>query len=79
MADNAKCRECIYGTTLGRARNMVGCYYMNRTGHRRPCPAGEKCTVFIPREGKFNNREQFFADDAVTYGRCEGWHKEEEK
>lgn len=24
---------------------MTGCVYILRTGHRRPCPPGEACTV----------------------------------
>lgn len=75
--DNKKCRKCLYKTTLGHISDLVGCYYIGRTGHRRPCPAGEKCTVFVPEEDRYDNREQFFADDVVTYGQCNDWHKED--
>lgn len=45
-----KCYKCRYGTTV---ENMeVACLYILYTGERRPCPAGEGCTVYQRYKGQ---------------------------
>ena len=29
---------------------MTACVYILRTGHRRPCPPGERCTAYEPAQ-----------------------------
>ena len=51
---NRTCRACIYAMQLanaGTSKATVCCDYIGRTGHMRPCPAGDGCTEFRPREG----------------------------
>ena len=47
----AKCRACRYSASVdvGLEREMLtACVYILRRFERRPCPAGEACTVFEP-------------------------------
>ena len=39
------CDGCLYRETLNGYGQM--CAYILRTGHRRPCPPGEGCTVKV--------------------------------
>lgn len=44
-----RCKKCKYHSKIGGG---VMCDYMGVTNHRRPCMAGDKCTVFkkgVPR------------------------------
>lgn len=43
------CDNCVY---KGKVAGKPCCDYMIRTDHRRPCPAGDGCTVKVPREVK---------------------------
>ena len=55
MHDAGRCARCRYGRQvyLGESWEMaVMCAYLLRRYERRPCPAGEKCTVFEAKEGK---------------------------
>lgn len=42
----ARCKSCIYRTTL-TTDNDLACYYIVVTGKRRRCPAGDKCKRYI--------------------------------
>lgn len=49
MAD--LCRKCLYSceVNVGEEGEMLrACTYILHTGKRRPCKAGEECTVFCP-------------------------------
>lgn len=44
-----RCRSCRYatGVDLGQDCEMLtACVYILHNGKRRPCPAGEECTVY---------------------------------
>ena len=45
------CNNCIYSSVLSASTTRV-CNYLLATGKRRPCPAGEGCTVKETRGGK---------------------------
>lgn len=48
----AKCRKCYYsGPTNFKVdgKMLYSCDYFILTGARRPCPAGNACTVYSPR------------------------------
>jgi len=48
-----QCRHCCPTDLYIGRRQLRACVYLLDTGERRPCPAGEKCTVFSPKiEGK---------------------------
>lgn len=36
--------SCVYH---GKCAGMICCNYLLRTGHMRPCPAGDGCTVKV--------------------------------
>ena len=44
-----KCRRCFYSK---RAEGEWICTYLYEEQKRRPCPAGDECTVNIPRGGR---------------------------
>lgn len=46
--DKARCKNCAYSGRLSGAdgAGTLICDYILKTGHRRPCELGEKCTVF---------------------------------
>ena len=53
MAD--KCRSCLYSceVNVGEEGEMMrACVYILHNGRRRPCPAGEGCTVWRPVRGQ---------------------------
>ena len=46
-----RCRGCEYcysGLDMALCRSMPMCEYILKTGRRRACPAGERCTEFTP-------------------------------
>lgn len=50
-----KCWRCKYHspTMLSKdSEQQAACLYILLEGHRRPCPGGEECTVFMPRRGR---------------------------
>jgi len=50
-----RCRGCRYSfyADVGEEGAMLrACEYILQRGERRPCPPGEKCTVFEPRRGR---------------------------
>lgn len=61
-----KCESCVYRTYVGEGGNIAACYYLIRTGHRRPCPAGDECTVYrkgSPLCGEFGTVKEEFDND----------------
>ena len=53
--NNDKCNNCLYScpVDLGEESEMLrACVYILHKFERRPCPAGEACTVFEPRNGR---------------------------
>jgi hypothetical protein len=46
-----KCKRCIYSMWLAlpKAGYWAACDYLGQTGKRRPCEAGDDCTVFVRR------------------------------
>lgn len=51
----AKCTKCFYAgpTELSiDGKKLYSCDYMILTGARRPCPAGNDCTVYSARSRK---------------------------
>lgn len=46
----AKCEDCKWAGYLSVAPNETNtaCFYILLTGHSRPCPAGDHCTVYEP-------------------------------
>lgn len=45
-----RCAKCAYGVMISISHiKHDACYYLIRTGKRRPCPAGDKCTEFKPK------------------------------
>lgn len=49
MASKKKCTNCRYHANVS---GTVCCDYLYKTGHRRPCPPGDECTVSIPMRRK---------------------------
>ena len=52
-----KCSRCVYScfVDIGDGGELVrACVYILHHGKRRPCPGGEECTVFLPRDGANN-------------------------
>ena len=50
------CRKCIYtAPVICPETRYKACDYIGVTGHRRPCPAGEGCTVRVTRKGGDDN------------------------
>lgn len=49
----SKCKTCEY-RWLELGGNNWCCDYICITGKRRPCPPGEKCTVYEPYTGKYD-------------------------
>ena len=48
-----RCKNCrfSYPVDLGDGGEMLrACVYILRRGERRPCPAGDACTAFAPKE-----------------------------
>ena len=46
-----KCKTCKYHRyIISGSGKHVCCYYIVMTGHRRPCKAGDECTVYERRE-----------------------------
>lgn len=50
----ARCKRCYYGSC---AENYVYCMYTAEEGHRRGCPAGDKCTKFSSKKKKKPNTD----------------------
>ncbi len=47
-----KCDQCLYAQAVDVGEDSVmlrACTYILQRYERRPCPAGEACTVFEPR------------------------------
>lgn len=51
-----RCRKCYYSGPVdigwGKVYPLYSCDYLLITGHRRPCPAGDACTVYSPKKAK---------------------------
>ena len=50
--DQDRCKKCrfrVYVNVGEEGEMMVACTYILQGRGRRPCPAGERCTVFEPR------------------------------
>ena len=47
MTGSRNCIDCWYRTRFGVD---FACGYLLKTGQRRPCPAGDGCTVKIGRK-----------------------------
>lgn len=45
------CENCVYSAVLTASTTRV-CNYLLDTNKRRPCPAGQGCTVKVVRKGK---------------------------
>ena len=51
----AKCNDCMYARTVDLADGrdlMKACVYILLRYEKRPCPPGEKCTVYERRGGR---------------------------
>ena len=44
------CRYSFRADVSGDGQMLTACVYILRTGTRRPCPYGEGCAVYRPRE-----------------------------
>lgn len=48
-----RCLRCDYGFVASNPQlenySLPACEYLLRTGGRRPCEAGERCTQFVER------------------------------
>ena len=47
-----KCRTCAYAASVNvgvDCEMLLACTYIIRKGQKRPCPAGDGCTVYEPR------------------------------
>lgn len=51
------CDNCVYSSAL-TAISTRCCNYFLATNQRRPCPAGEGCTVKVSREVKRRKRKR---------------------
>lgn len=49
MRKETRCSSCIYHGDIA-AGGITYCDYLYLTGHRRPCPGWEACTVYKPIE-----------------------------
>ena len=48
---DGRCGGCRYNLPVYMGDGdelLTACVYILRTGHKRPCPAGEACSVFEP-------------------------------
>lgn len=48
-----RCSRCAYSAWVSmgdRREYLCACTYILHRGQRRPCPAGEACTVFLDRD-----------------------------
>ena len=67
MSSSRKCLKCKHCKTTGAAyagyigkstlNNHFYCDYLEDTGHKRPCKAGDACTVFEPKERKRKKKD----------------------
>lgn len=58
MANN--CANCFYH---GKCDGMICCNYLFKTGHMRPCPPGNGCTVKVAyRKRQYPQRKKKEAD-----------------
>ena len=49
---NKRCKSCSYSAYLSNgqgAHPWIACCYILDTGSRRPCAAGDVCTVYKPK------------------------------
>ena len=46
MAKQKKCSTCKYSCRISFEGGDRFCQYILITGHRRPCPGGNECTVY---------------------------------
>lgn len=64
---SSRCENCYYAGYLSLASNETGnvaCFYILFPGnHRRPCPAGDGCTVYKPGRIKRRPRPMEFGDE----------------
>lgn len=47
-----RCEKCIHSVKLNMFETggrLVACVYILDTYHRRPCPSGNKCTEYEPK------------------------------
>jgi len=61
-----RCDSCRYGfqADVGEEGKMLtACIYILRAGERRPCPFGEGCTVYLPREKRDGPKGWFREDE----------------
>lgn len=49
---DARCKTCIYHTTLGIGEKITACFYNARTGKSKWCPGGAECTQYIKGSNK---------------------------
>ena len=61
------CKGCAYAALLSGA---WCCDYLSMTGHRRPCPPGEGCTV---------RKEGYLTKRGSAFMKRRGWDTEKEK
>lgn len=53
---SARCRSCRYFWHINESSGYMGCEYILHTGRRRPCPAGDACTVYRRKGRPANTR-----------------------
>lgn len=58
---NKNCDNCVYRAVVG---GVDCCGYLFKTGHRRPCPPGDECTVKVGREVKRRKKTKNSAIDS---------------
>ena len=62
MANN--CATCFFH---GKCGGMICCDYLHKTGHRRPCPPGDACTVKVAyRKRVYPQRKKGGVDNVVV-------------
>lgn len=64
---SAKCKKCYYAE---RAGSQWVCMYIviHPDHHRRPCPAGNECTVFMPKNRRLTDAQREFFKSYIYGG-----------
>lgn len=54
----SKCAvTCEYGSCFASDTTACFCDYLHKTGHKRPCPSGDACTVRIEKKKQTRKRK----------------------
>ena len=58
-----KCEKCEYYNSYGEILKF--CDYCDRERHKRPCPAGDECTVFTPKKKRKSTFRKTIEKDII--------------